>query len=45
MSSSGLIMMISTVVIVTVVTIYLFRKVLKSPPRNEPDSFEDNDPK
>ena len=42
MSSEALIMMISTIVIVTGVTIYFFWLVLKSPPKSEPDSYEDN---
>lgn len=43
MSSIALFMMISTVTIVTVVTGYFFWKVLKTPPRDEPDSFLEND--
>ncbi len=45
MSSVALIMMISTVSLVAVVTVYFFWRVLKAPQREEPDSFEDNDPK
>jgi hypothetical protein len=43
MSSIALFMMISTITVVTVVTGYFFWKVLKTPPRDEPDSFLDND--
>lgn len=43
MSTSGLVMMIVTMVTVTVITVYFFVRVLKTPPKPEPDSFEDND--
>jgi hypothetical protein len=43
MNTSALIMMIGTQVIVTFVTVYFFMKVLKTPPKPEPDSFLDND--
>jgi hypothetical protein len=43
MSTSGLIMMVVTMVIVTSATAYFFWRVLKTPPKAEPDSFEDND--
>ncbi len=43
MSSIALFMMISTVSVVTIVTGYFFWKVLKTPPREEPDSFSEND--
>ena len=43
MSSSALIMMIATVSVVTLVTAYFFYPVLKTPPREEPDSFSEND--
>ena len=43
MSSIALIMMISTITVVTVITGYFFWKVLKTPPREEPDSFSEND--
>ncbi|CAN5566450.1 hypothetical protein BH10BAC1_BH10BAC1_04370 [soil metagenome] len=35
--------MLVTEVLVTAITIYFFVKVLKTPPKSEPDSFEDND--
>ena len=43
MSSIALFMMISTISVVTIVTGYFFWKVLKTPPREEPDSFSEND--
>jgi heme/copper-type cytochrome/quinol oxidase subunit 2 len=43
MSSIALFMMITTVTIVTVVTALFFIKVLRTPPRPEPDSYEEND--
>jgi heme/copper-type cytochrome/quinol oxidase subunit 2 len=43
MTTSALIMMILVQVSVTIITIYFFVKVLKTPKREEPDSFTDND--
>lgn len=43
MSTQALIMMITTVTVVTGITGYFFYKVLTTPPRSEPDSYEDND--
>lgn len=43
MSKSALIMMIAAESIITVITIYFFWKVLKTPPKPEPDSYIDND--
>ncbi|HRN40957.1 MAG: hypothetical protein KF732_00890 [Flavobacteriales bacterium] len=43
MNTSALIMMITTEVIVTLVTGYFFLRVLKTPPKPEPDSYIDND--
>ncbi len=43
MSNSALILMVSVQVIVSLVTIYFFRKVLRTPPRPEPDSYSEND--
>ncbi len=43
MSSEALIMMIATIAVVIGVTGYFFWLVLKTPPRAEPDSYEDND--
>jgi hypothetical protein len=41
MSTSALITMISVQVSVTVVTAYFFWKVLRTPPKPEPDSFDE----
>jgi hypothetical protein len=43
MNTSALITMILSQGIVIVVTIYFFVRVLKTPPKQEPDSYEDND--
>jgi hypothetical protein len=43
MNSSALIMMLVTEAIVTGFTIYYFVKVLKTPPKEEPDSYTEND--
>jgi hypothetical protein len=43
MNLSALIVMVLTMVIVTVVTIYFFIRVLNTPPKPEPDSFSEND--
>lgn len=43
MSGSALFMMITTVTVVTLVTAYFFWLVLKTPSREEPDSFSEND--
>lgn len=45
MSTSALTMMLTTQIVVAAITIYFFYKVLKTPPRKEPDSFTDNDNK
>jgi len=45
MNSSALIMMLTTEIAVTVITIYFFIKILRTPPKQEPDSFTDNDDK
>ncbi len=45
MSTIALTFMVTTYTVVTVATIYFFVKVLKTPNKPEPDSFEDNDPK
>lgn len=45
MNSSALIMMLVTEIVVTGFTIYYFVKVLKTPPKEEPDSFTENDEK
>ncbi|MFT5157054.1 MAG: hypothetical protein ACI9NN_001519 [Bacteroidia bacterium] len=43
MNTSALILMITVQVLVTVITGYLFYKVLTTPPNPEPDSYSDND--
>jgi hypothetical protein len=43
MNSEALAIMVTVNVIVTAITIYLFTKVLRTPPRDEPDSFSEND--
>jgi len=43
MSTPAFITMIVTEVAITVITIYFFWKVLKTPPKPEPDSFKFND--
>lgn len=41
MTTSALITMVLVQVTVTVVTAYFFWKVLKTPPKPEPDSYEE----
>ncbi len=43
MNTSALIMMVGTITIVTLLTLYFFYRVLTAPPRPEPDSYEEND--
>lgn len=43
MSTGGLIMMISWMSIVTLVTGYLFYRVLTTKKKDEPDSYSEND--
>jgi flagellar basal body-associated protein FliL len=43
MNSTALTLMVVTMTAVTAVTIYFFWLVLKTPPRQEPDSYADND--
>tara|TARA_B100000678_G_scaffold290394_1_gene303240 strand:+ start:3430 stop:3600 length:171 start_codon:yes stop_codon:yes gene_type:complete len=43
MNSSALILMVLVQLTVTVFTVYFFMKVLRTPPRPEPDSFDEND--
>ncbi len=43
MSNSALIMMIITQSIIFIITLGLFVKVLKTPPKAEPDSYSEND--
>lgn len=44
MSTEGLIMMLVTEIFVTIITVYFFLKILKTPSKQEPDSFSENDP-
>jgi hypothetical protein len=43
MSNSGLVTLIIAEGIITAITVYFFWKVLKTPPKPEPDSYSDND--
>lgn len=43
MSTAAFVTMVVTEVAITVITIYFFWKVLKTPPKAEPDSFKFND--
>lgn len=43
MNTSALVTMIIAQGIVILVTIYFFIRVMKTPPKPEPDSYEDND--
>jgi hypothetical protein len=43
MTTSALIMIILTQGTVLGATIYFFRKVLRTPPKQEPDSYSEND--
>ena len=43
MSNSALIMAIVAEVTITAITFYFFWKVFKTPPKQEPDSFTEND--
>lgn len=42
MNTIALTLMVTTQVLVTGVTLYFFWKVLKTPPKPEPDSFVEN---
>lgn len=42
MNTSALVLMLATQITVTAFTIYFFVKVLKTPPRPEPDSYDEN---
>lgn len=44
MTDSAFWMMLITQVTVTAITAFFFMKVLRTPPKSEPDSYEDNDP-
>lgn len=43
MQISAIIMMIAVQTVVTIFTAYLFYRVLKTPPKPEPDSYSEND--
>ncbi len=43
MNTSALITMILAQGLVTIITVLLFWKVLRTPPKAEPDSYSDND--
>lgn len=43
MTTGALILMISVQATVTIITGYFFYKVLKTPPKPEPDSYSEND--
>ncbi len=43
MNASALILMLLVQVTVTCITGYFFLKVLRTPPREEPDSYDEND--
>jgi len=43
MNTLPLIIMISTLSVITIVTGYFFYKVLTTKPKEEPDSFSEND--
>lgn len=44
MNTSALITLLITQTIVTSCMVYFFVKVLRTPPKPEPDSYTDNDP-
>lgn len=41
MNTVALIMMISTTSLVSIISIYFFVKILRTPPRDEPDSYSE----
>jgi len=43
MNTTALVMMLVTEITVTAITLYFFWKVLKTPPKSEPDSYSEND--
>jgi hypothetical protein len=43
MTTTAWAMMLVTDILVTVITVYFFVKVLRTPPKDEPDSFTQND--
>lgn len=43
MNTTALLLMIITMSVVTAITGFFFAKVLRTPPRPEPDSYSEND--
>lgn len=43
MDTDALILLVATQLTVGVITLYLFAKVLRTPPKKEPDSYTEND--
>lgn len=43
MKTAALITMVLTLGIVTIITLYFFYRVLTTPPKEEPDSYSEND--
>jgi hypothetical protein len=43
MNTSALVMMFASMITITVITTYFILKVLKTPPKPEPDSYQFND--
>lgn len=43
MSTEGLTMMLATEITVTLITLYFFLKILRTPNKQEPDSYSEND--
>jgi hypothetical protein len=43
MNTSALVLMVCTMAVVITTAAALFIKVLKTPPRSEPDSYDEND--
>lgn len=43
MNTTALVLMLTVQITVTCITLYFFWKVLKTPPRPEPDSYDEND--
>lgn len=43
MNTTALVIMIGTMLLVAIMNGYFFIKVLKTPPKAEPDSYDEND--
>lgn len=43
MNTIAIVLMVSVQVVVTLATGYFFVRILRTPPRPEPDSFDEND--